>query len=152
MRLFNPDKLMVDYRVGVTPTHPIIPRCYTLTHSDTTGELFLTIGTKYALDQTTEARDEVLGEWMMNHEGYFFFIYLYVDGADGSMNTSIRNRIFRNELPLALEAIRYGDSRFFNSHPILDNRPIYVHFRSMNPRYDELEYWGHFSDYDITYI
>jgi hypothetical protein len=32
----------------VTAAEPVISRYYTLTHSDVTGELFLTIGKQYA--------------------------------------------------------------------------------------------------------
>ena len=45
MSTFNPERLTVEYRDGVTATQPIVPRNHTLTHSDLTGELFLTIGT-----------------------------------------------------------------------------------------------------------
>ncbi|MDF2790251.1 MAG: hypothetical protein K0S80_3350 [Neobacillus sp.] len=41
---FIPEKISVEYRDGVTIAEPVIPRYYTLTHSDVTGELFLTIG------------------------------------------------------------------------------------------------------------
>ena len=47
MKKLDPDKLLVEYKPGVTPISPIIPRRYTLTHSDETGELFLTIGSEY---------------------------------------------------------------------------------------------------------
>jgi hypothetical protein len=40
----RPEKLGVKYVAGVGPTDPISPRRYTLTHSDITAELFLTIG------------------------------------------------------------------------------------------------------------
>ena len=39
---FYPEKLSVEYMDGATSTEPVIPRRYTLTHSDLTGELFLT--------------------------------------------------------------------------------------------------------------
>jgi hypothetical protein len=45
---FIPEKLSVKYMGGVTATEPIIPMRYTLTHSDLTGNLFLTIGIHYA--------------------------------------------------------------------------------------------------------
>jgi hypothetical protein len=61
MSKLNPEKLSVEFRQGVTPTEPIIPRRYTLTHSDITAELFLTIGSYYAYDKITAMRDEVLG-------------------------------------------------------------------------------------------
>jgi hypothetical protein len=53
-------------------------------------------------------------------------------------------------LPLALEAIRYGDNEFFNAHPGLDKSPIIVFFMSTNPQYNKVENWGTFSDYDIS--
>ena len=48
-----------------------LPRRYTLTHSDVTGELFLTIARDYDKKQiggwyTRFMRDEVLGEWMQD--------------------------------------------------------------------------------------
>lgn len=40
MSKLNPEKLSVEFRVGVTFAELIIPRRYTLTHSDITAELF----------------------------------------------------------------------------------------------------------------
>ena len=62
MNNFKPEKLFVTYTGGVTATEPVIPRSYTLTHSDSTGELFLTIGIYYAWENINPKRDEVLGE------------------------------------------------------------------------------------------
>jgi len=149
MSKLNSEKLSVDFRGGVTPTEPIIPRRYTLTHSDITAQLFLTIGFKYAYDKINYMRDEVLGEWIKIEEGYFFYVYLYVDGHLGPAVTAIRNTVFRRELPLALEAIRYGDKIFFNVHTELDNTPIVVYFNSINPYFNTVENWGTFSDYLI---
>lgn len=150
MSKLNPEKLSVEFREGVTTTEPIIPRRYTLTHSDITAELFLTIGLNYALDKTNSTRDEVLGEWI-NENGYLFYAYLYIDGNGqyGPMVKAIRNFIFMRELPLALEAIRYGDSEFFSAHPELDSSPIMVSFISDSKKYNRVENWGTFSDYDI---
>lgn len=49
------------------------------THSDTTTELFLTIGLTYADDKTNAMRDEVLGEWISREKGCVYHVYLYVD-------------------------------------------------------------------------
>jgi hypothetical protein len=149
MSRLNPEKLSVEFREGVTTTEPIIPRRYTLTHSDITAELFLTIGLRYAYDKTNAMRDEVLGEWIKKGESYLYYVYLYVDGQFGPGIAAIRNYVFRRELPLALEAIRYGDREFFTAHPELDNFPIIVFFMSTNPQFNKIENWGTFSDYDI---
>lgn len=150
MSRLNPEKLLVEFGKVITTTEPIIPRRYTLTHSDITAELFLTIGLSYAYDKTNAMRDEVLGEWIKKREGYFFHVYLFVDGQFSPMVAAIRNYVFRRELPLALEAIRYGDREFFITHPELNNSPLIVYFMSTNPQFNRIENWGTFSDYDIS--
>jgi hypothetical protein len=150
MSRLNPEKLSVEFREGVTATEPIIPRRYTLTHSDITAKLFLTIGLTYAYDKTNAMRDEVLGEWIKTKDQYFYYVYLYVDGEFGAGVIAIRNYIFTRELPLALEAIRYGDSKFFSAHPELNYSPIIVYFMSTNPEFNRVENWGTFSDYEIS--
>jgi hypothetical protein len=146
----KPEKLSVEFRNGVSAVEPIIPRRYTLTHSDITAELFLTIGLTYAYDKINAMRDEVLGEWKRFRTGYVYYAYLYVDGQFGPSMAAIRDRIFRRELPLALEAIRYGDRKLFMAHPDLDNAPIVVYFMSAISQYNKLETWGNFSEYDIN--
>jgi len=51
MSKLNLEKLSVGFREGVTSTSPIVPRRYTLTHSDITAiaELFLTIGSTLSI-------------------------------------------------------------------------------------------------------
>ncbi len=77
MSKLNPEKLSVEFRDGVTNTEPILGRRYTLTHSDITAELFLTIGLTYAYDKIDAMRDEVLGEWIEKEKTtYFMCIYM----------------------------------------------------------------------------
>lgn len=61
----------------------------------------------------------------------------------------ILKNVIRKELPLALEAIRYGDNEFFNKYAELDYVPIIVCFQSTDPMYNTVEIWGTFSDYNI---
>jgi hypothetical protein len=149
MGKFDPSKLTVEFREGVTETGPLIPRRYTLTHSDITAELFLTIGQNYAYDKISPMRDEVLGEWMLYKVDYYYPVYLHVDGNNPT-ETLIRNLIFRRELPLALEAIRYGDHILFEKYERLDYVPIIVYFLSEDPQFNKTENWGTFCDYDVT--
>ena len=144
---FNPDKLHVEYREGVTYTEPINYRRYTLTHSDETADLFLTIGLRFASDKITSMRDEVLGEWMMMREGYVYNVYVEIGGHSDEAVLNRRNDIFRRELPLALEAIRCGDYRFFLAYPELNYCSIIVYFLSSNPKFNKVENWGTFSQY-----
>ncbi|WP_326909920.1 staygreen family protein [Sedimentibacter sp. MB31-C6] len=150
MSRLNPEKLYVEF-TDVTATEPIIPRRYTLTHSDITADLFLTIGSDFAYYKLNPMRDEVMGEWMEDDaNGNAFYVYLYVDGQFVPEIKAIREAIFRKELPLALEAIRYGDNDFFNAHPNLNYIPIIVYFLSTDPMFYKIENWGTFSDYIIN--
>lgn len=149
MSRLNPEKLSVEFRRGVTAAEPIIHRHCTLIHSDKTAELFLTIWLRYAYDKTDAMRDEVLGKWIRKGKGCFFYVYLHVDGQFSPMVTAKRDSVFRRELPLALEAIRYGDRELFSAHPKLDNSPIIVYFMSSYHEFNKIENWGTFSDYMI---
>jgi hypothetical protein len=150
MSKFNPEKLTVEFMDNVNVTEPVIPRRYTLTHSDITAELFLTIGADYAYDKLNAMRDEVLGEWVNVEDTMHYNVYLQVDGEDGQGREQIRDAIFRRELPLALQAIRYGDRKFFKAHPEMDYHPIIVYFISTDPEYNKAEYWGTFADYHYS--
>jgi hypothetical protein len=147
LKRLNPEKLSVEFRPGVTPTEPVMPRRYTLTHSDETGELFLAVGLEYALEKIGPMRDEVLAEWRYDNCQYIFAAGVYVDGEFGPAVSAIRDQIFRGELPLALEAIRYGDRVFFLVHPELDAALVWIYFQSVNPEYNRVEYWGTMEDY-----
>ncbi|QUH25817.1 staygreen family protein [Serpentinicella alkaliphila] len=146
MERLDPEKLSVEFRPGVTTTEPILGRKYTLTHSDITAELFLTIGLEFAHDKITTMRDEVLAEWRSSNSGLFLYVYVYVGNFGSTMN-AIRNTIFRRELPLALEAIVYGDNKFFTVHPQLYYAPIWIYFDSTDYSYNRFEYWGTPMDY-----
>ncbi|WP_010677389.1 staygreen family protein [Bacillus timonensis] len=148
MSKFIPEKLSVEFMGGVTATEPVIPRRYTLTHSDLTGDLFLTIGVHYAWDKINSMRDEVLGEWKANGNFLFYCVYLYIDQGEYNQNmVAKRNEIFRRELPLALTAIRYGDRFLFETYPHLDQTSIFVTFMSAYPQFARQESWGTFGSY-----
>jgi hypothetical protein len=148
---FNPEKLFVAYTSGVTAREPVIPRRYTLTHSDSTGELFLTIGNHYAWENINSKRDEVLGEWKQNGSSLYYYVYLYIDQGEYNINVSAkRNEIFRRELPLALTAIRYGDRFLFSEYPQLDHTVIIINFISTYPQFARQESWGTFHHFKLS--
>ena len=144
---FKPEKLFVDFKKGVTEKSPVIPRTYTMTHSDETADLFVTVGEVYDYSKITSFRDEVLAEWVNEDDIYKLKVYVQVDGDEGIEATARRDEIFRRELGLALTAIRYGDDRFFCENNDLDNAPIIVYFNSRLDNYNKKEEWGTFKDY-----
>ncbi|MER2048616.1 MAG: staygreen family protein [Solibacillus sp.] len=153
MNKLNPERLSVEYRDGVTATDPVISRHHTLTHSDDTGELFLTIGTQFAWDKVNiDMRDEVIGEWKTNGHCIYYNAYVMVNKEGQDFNTAMRRyEVFRRELPLALTAIRYGDRFLFNVYPALDNGLIIVNFISTFPQLYKQEIFGTFSSFSNSF-
>lgn len=155
MARLKPDKLHVTFADRTTALGPLTPRRYTLTHSDATGDLFLTIGSDYDLKQisgwyTRFMRDEVLAEWLEGDRGPTLHVHCHVSGGLALGPSKFRFEIFQRELPLVLEAIRYGDQSLFESHGHLDSAPILVHFHAREARYDRVEEWGTPADYDVS--
>lgn len=147
MSKFQPEKLNVSYKDKISINSSLIPRKYTLTHSDESGELFLSIGSKYDLDQIDyNNRDEVLGSWEKDNE-YYLLITVEVDKGEDLSNTIRRDKIFRQELPLALMAIIYGDNLLLENNKELYEAPIRVKFNSKINEYNMLEEWGKVNDY-----
>jgi hypothetical protein len=150
MRRLNPKKLHVRYNSPTSEKGPMHPRCYTLTHSDRTGDLFLTVGPEIDKKQirglyTRLMRDEVVAEWSQGEEGSELHVHCEVGRGLGS--AKMRENIFRRELDLVLEAFRYGDRVFFEKHPILDSARILVHFHARKMMNDKVEDWGRPEDY-----
>ena len=151
MSKFNPEKLTVEYRDGVSATEPIISRSHTLTHSDVTGQLFLTIGTQFAWDKVnSDMRDEVLGVWSMEGNNVYYNVFVYIDNGEHDLSAAMRrNEVFRRELPLALTSIRYGDRFLFKCYPSLDYAFIFVTFISSYPKLNKQECWGTFNKFIV---
>jgi hypothetical protein len=154
MSRLKPQKLQVRFASGTEPTGPVTPRRYTLTHSDSTGDLFLTIGAEYDRKQvsgwyTRLMRDEVLAEWLEDEDGRVLHVCCHVSGGLAIGPAGWRYEIFRRELPLVLEALRFGDQALYESEAELDRSPIQVHFHARQPRYNRTERWGVPGDYRL---
>ena len=152
MKRLDPQKLHVRYLPGTEPERLVFPRRYTLTHSDFTGDLYLTIGQDYDTRQIARwyirlMRDEVLAEWVIGQGCTVLDVHCHVSGGIVFGWPSLRNAIFRRELPLALEAVRSGDRLLFDCHPELDSAPIRVYFHATHRRYNLTEQWGKPADY-----
>ena len=148
------EKLHVTFLSGIEPESPLRPRKYTLTHSDLSGDLYITIGKEYNTEQFSGLysrfmRDEVLAEWKKKADEYSLEVYCHVSGGFVLGSAGWRYKIFREELALVLEALRYGDRMLFENHPELDKSRIFVNFQSANPKYNRVENWGSPEDYKI---
>ena len=152
MERLNPDKINVTYLAGTTPGSLTLPRRYTLTHSDITGQLFLSIGNEYDTKQisrlyTRLMRDEITAEFVEEEDILVFRVYCHVSGGFVFGTAKWRYNIFHSELPLVLEAIRHGDRALFEQNPQLDNTPVLIHFKSTDSGVNKVENWGTMTDY-----
>ena len=147
-----PEKLHVKFLPGMSPDSVETPRYYTLTHSDATGDLFLSIGRCYDTKQTSKLytrlmRDEVLALLAGDRDQLALNVHCHVSGGLIIGGARWRYEIFCSELSLPLEAIRYGDRAFFELTPQHDRIPVLVHFKSTNEKYNKIENWGTLADY-----
>lgn len=152
---FNPNKLHCSYGNSCRISDDFIPRRYTLTHSDSTGELFLKIDCDYDIKQissfyTRFMRDEVLAEWILNGDRKELHVYLHVSGGFIFGWAAMRDKIFRYHLPMVLDAIIYGDSELFDHFPLLKETPVIVHFQSTRSKYNKIELHGKIKDYQFN--
>ena len=151
---FRPEMLHVTFLSGLVPAMNDRGRRYTLTHSDVTGELFLSIGPRYDRARLRGflarlLRDEVLAEWQTGSEGPALHVHCQVSGGLVLGPAGWRDATFRYHLPQVLQAFRYGDRELYQDRPELDRAPVRVHFHGRQPRYDRVEMWGCMGDYRL---
>ncbi|RDU36577.1 hypothetical protein DRW41_13725 [Neobacillus piezotolerans] len=143
MTKFDPGNLAVAYIAPVTPFRPLDGRKYTLSHSDVTGKLFLTIGPEFSFSTANTAKDEVFTEWIQSMGEYSMSGRVHVSGGEfDEQHSKVRFLIFKKEMELALTAIVYGDQVFYKSFPWLLDAPIYIHFDSIYPEFQKVLFYG----------
>ena len=146
---FTPDKLETTLMSPTTEDGAIEDRKYTLTHSDTTGMMFLTIANEYDYNAINyDLRDEILGAWKESDTSYILFFYAYV-GNLSYADALYRYNIFKSHIDSALQAIIYGDRMLLSKYPELLNTPIYIKFDSSIPVFNNYEFYGFVMDYIV---
>ena len=152
MKKIDTKKVFTELRNGATNTFPISGRKYTMTHSDKTGDLFVTIGTGFAEDKIDKLRDEVRLQYIIVDRMPILYGEVVVDGMGIPGNPPVREAIFKREMPVALQAIRYADDALFTTYPELDNTPVYIQFISSNPDRNKLYDYGNIGDYEQSIV
>ena len=146
---FTPDKLETTFIEPINLYGPIKNRKYTLTHSDNTGMMFLTIANEYDYNAINyDLRDEILGVWKTADNSYILFLYAFI-GVLNYDNALYRYNIFKSHMDSALQAIIYGDRELLNKYPELLNTPIYLKIDSSIPVFNNYEFYGFVRDYVI---
>ncbi len=141
-------QVFVEYRDHVTKTSPVKNRTYTMTHSDETGDLFVTIGLDYAEDKTNAIQDQVYLKWLPLGDKNFLYGEVIISGEGIEGSASKRNEIFKREMPLALQAIYIADQPFFEANPELADTPVMIDFKSSDAQYNKLYNYGAIGNYN----
>jgi hypothetical protein len=89
----------------------------------------------------------VLAEWQQSDGGPALHVFCHVSGGFVFGSAGMRYSIFQRELPLVLEAFRWGDAGLFEAQPELDQAPIWIDFHSTGRRFKKTERWGTPADY-----
>ncbi|WP_443093469.1 staygreen family protein [Geobacillus proteiniphilus] len=132
MKHLHIDRLHTQFAAGTTHTFPLIGRMYTLTHSDATGDLYLTIGRAFATEQLNAMRDEVLGEWKQAGAHPALFIYVFVGSKQMGNEENIRKKAgIRKGIALGARSHSLRRSALFPPFPFLRFQPYFCsfHFR-----------------------
>ena len=146
---FIPDKLETTFVEPITPYHPIKGRKYTLTHSDETGMMFLTIANEFDFEAINpDSRDELLGTWKLYDGSYKLFFYAYVGNSD-YLTALKKYGAFKYHMNIALQAVVYGDQKLLKTHPDLNDSAIFVKYISSIQIFDHFEFYGYVKDYII---
>eukprot|EP01024_Parvocaulis_polyphysoides_P004144 TRINITY_DN110538_c0_g1_i1.p1 TRINITY_DN110538_c0_g1~~TRINITY_DN110538_c0_g1_i1.p1 ORF type:complete len:250 (+),score=17.31 TRINITY_DN110538_c0_g1_i1:55-804(+) len=146
---------------GAARNREICKRFYTLTHNDLNGDLYLSIGNRYNLEQLSGPwqqilRDEVLAWWefmpafsqLENHQTKvkkrpILHVECHVSGEQSwPLPLLVRDYVFQQEIPLVLNCILHGDAEFVNQRKVLDNSIVVVHLRSDKSSLDRQLIWG----------
>lgn len=140
---FNPQKMQVRFILPASPTHPLMGRKYTLTHSDGTGQLFLDIGIDFNYEAINgELRDEIIAQWQ-NDWDYRLMGRVYVDNGEYTEEEArTRYNQFKKHMNGALQGIVFGDRLFLSNYPLLLDAPIYILFESTYPQLGNIYYYG----------
>lgn len=152
MSELRPESLHVTYHSDISAQQLTLPRKYTLTHSDLTGELFLSIDAEYDRKQisgfyTRLMRDEVLAELKRESGGYCLHVYCHVSGGMALGSAAWRNDILHHHMRMVIEALHYAERSLSAAHPELDEAKVWVHFISHRIKYNQVEDWGLFQAY-----
>lgn len=127
MPVLKPCKLYVNYGSGITPTCPILGRCYTVAICHKTHQVYLAIGRRYGAADMGYLNEILYAKWIRVNNKYILKCYCNLYGHNKEAIVRSYESCICN-IPLALEAIVYGDRLLFEAHPYLCNAPVYVHF------------------------
>ena len=93
-------------------------------------------------------RDEVTAVWNF-HKLPNLRVHCHVSGGIVFGLPGWRKSIFRQHMPMVLQAFRYGDREFFEVNPDLEDAKVWVYFHALQRRYNSVESWERIAKFNI---
>jgi len=126
-----------------------LPRKYTSSHNDEKKEVYISVGNNYnkfllESEETVKTESQVIGKWIKRGDKYRINLKVLVSTEKNPL-ALIRNKIFCQELGIVLQGIALAETSLLKTHPHLLKTKIFIHFKSIDPKYDRIEYWGRLS-------
>lgn len=150
----DPLLLPITYESSDIITQFSLPRKYTSSHNDLTKEIYLSIGHKYnkrilSSEEEIKTQSSVIGKWVEVSPNKYEIRLRVAVSTQQNPQAAIRNTIFCRELGTVIEGIAFAETALFSKYPHLLNTPVVVCFKSIDKKYDRVEYW-HKIKYWIT--
>lgn len=136
----------ITYENSSIITNFSLPRKYTNIHNDETREVLISVGKNYnktmlSSPEAINVETQITGKWGKK-DGKYTILLEAIVSTNKNPQAQIRNIIICNELGLVLEAIALAETALLELNPKLAKTKIYVHFKSIDSKYDRIEYWG----------
>ncbi|MBL5867021.1 hypothetical protein HV458_13265 [Bacillus sporothermodurans] len=138
------DNLSINIIPPATDLNPLQGRKYTLTHSEATGEWYLSIGTQFPFTKLTNGLFSVIeAEWTTKMGEYILLgrININSDSYNDKLD-QVRYMIYQKELPQLIAHIIDADKRFLHYHPLLLDAPIHIEIKAKYPEFYRTLYMG----------
>lgn len=139
----NPLLCPITYECSNIITNFSLPRKYTNIHNDQTREIFISVGKNYnktmlSSPEAINVESQIIGKWIKKNQ----IVLQAIISTEKNPQAQIRNTIICNELGTVLEGIALAETALLKLHPKLGNTKIYVNFKSIDKKYNRVEYWG----------
>lgn len=123
-----------------------LPRKYTTTHDDTKKETYISVGKTYNqnllnTDEVKKVQSQVIGKWIKNKNSKYEIHFKVLVSTPENPLAFIRNKIFCEEMWRVLKGVALSESSILKNYPDLAQTKIFIHFKSIDPKYNRVEYW-----------
>ncbi|MGV3466886.1 MAG: staygreen family protein [Heyndrickxia sp.] len=137
MSEWTSETFSVNIAPPATAFYPLEGRKYTISQSEYTGNLFLSISNQFSNLVVDSNLLEILqAEWITFMGEYALKGKISINGSDNDRRlTQVRCMIFQKDLPELIRALVTADQQFFKNYPLLLDAPIIIHFDTTFPEF-----------------